>query len=147
MITLAAGAVLIVLLNLNAVTIGRTLYTENAVSSAVSSVAAKATSCSGPGQQACLEDLDAQLSAAAAAGLPAGWGAVRDCRVPGTGCNWLDQRGIFSRHGGSAGQLVMVLIGFLVMIFAIVPGAQFWFGLLSKLGTLRSTGPKPATSA
>jgi hypothetical protein len=32
------------------------------------------------------------------------------------------------------------------MIVALLPGARFWFGLLSKLGTLRSTGPKPATS-
>jgi hypothetical protein len=144
MITLAAGAVLIVLLNLNTVTIGRTLYTENAVSAAVSTVAAKATSCSGQSQQACLEDLDGQLSAAAAAGLPVGWGTVRDCTEAGARCNWLDQRGIFSRHGGSAWQLILVLIGFLVMVFAIVPGAQFWFGLLTKLGTLRATGPKPA---
>jgi hypothetical protein len=30
------------------------------------------------------------------------------------------------------------------MIIALIPGAQFWFGLLSKLGTLRSSGPKPA---
>jgi hypothetical protein len=29
------------------------------------------------------------------------------------------------------------------MIISIVPGARFWFGLLSKLGTLRATGPKP----
>ena len=61
-------------------------------------------------------------------------------------CNWLDQRGIFSRHGNSGWQLVLVLIGFLIMIIAIVPGAQFWFGLLSKLGSLRTTGPKPATA-
>ena len=26
----------------------------------------------------------------------------------------------------------------------IVPGAQFWFGLLSRIGTLRAAGPKPA---
>ena len=43
-ITLAFGAIIVVLLNLNALTIGRTLYTENAVSAAVSAVAAKASS-------------------------------------------------------------------------------------------------------
>ena len=42
--------------------------------------------------------------------------------------------------------MLLVLLGFLIMIVALLPGAQFWFGLLSKLGTLRSTGPKPATS-
>ena len=47
-ITLAAGAIIVVLLNLNALTIGRTLYTENAVSAAVSAVAAKAAPSSCP---------------------------------------------------------------------------------------------------
>jgi hypothetical protein len=145
-ITLAVGTIVIVLLNLNALTIGRTLYTENAVSTAVSTVAAKATSCSGVSQD-CLANLEGQLSSAAAAGLPVGWGTVRACREPGVRCNWMDQRGIFSPYGGSGWQFVLVLVGFIIMIISIVPGAQFWFGLLSKIGALRSTGPKPATAA
>jgi hypothetical protein len=132
---------------LNAVTIGRTLYSESTVSAAISSVAAKATSCSASeSQQDCLANLDGQLSAAATAGLPIGWGTVRDCTEPEAHCNWLDQRGILSRHGDSAWQLILVLAGFAFMIIALVPGAQFWFGLLSRLGSLRDTGPKPATS-
>jgi hypothetical protein len=71
---------------------------------------------------------------------------VRDCTGPTARCSWWDRRGILSRHGNSAAQLLLVLTGFLAMIFSVVPGAQFWFGLLSKLGTLRSTGPKPATT-
>jgi hypothetical protein len=146
-ITLVVGAFVVVLLNLNALTIGRTLYTENAASTAISTVAAKATSCSGENNQDCLTNLEGQLSAAAAAGLPIGWGTVRDCTEPKAKCNWWEQRGITSRHGSSGAQLVLVLIGFLIMIISIVPGAQFWFGLLTKLGTLRATGPKPATTA
>lgn len=146
-ITLAAGAILVILLNINALTIGRTLYTESTVSTAISNVAAKATSCpTTESQQECLANLQAQVSAAATAGLPIGWGTVSDCTQPGARCNWLDQRGIFSRHGDSGWQLVLVLAGFLIMIVALVPGAQFWFGLLSKLGTLRATGPKPTTA-
>ena len=158
-ITLAFGTILIVLLNLNALTIGRTLYTQSTVSTAISNVAAKGANCltatstpvpvpvpSSQSPQECLEDLQAQLSAAATAGLPIGWGTVRDCTVPGAHCNWLDQRGILSRHGDSLWQLVLVVIGFLIMIITIVPGAQFWFGLLSKLGTLRATGPKPTAT-
>jgi hypothetical protein len=143
--TLAAGAVIVILLNLNALTIGRTLYTENAVSAAISSVAAKAApaTCSTPGQT-CLADLEGQLSAAAAAGLPIGWGTVRACTQPGVHCNWWDKRGIFSPYGNSAWQLVLVIAGFLIMIISVLPGAQFWFGLLTKLGTLRATGPKPS---
>ena len=148
--TLAAGAVIVILLNLNALTIGRTLYTENAVSAAVSAVAPKVApaSCSSSStSQECLADLEGQLSAAAAAGLPVGWGNVRACTQPGARCNWLDQRGIFSPYGNSGWQLVLVIAGFLIMIISVLPGAQFWFGLLSKLGSLRSTGPKPASTA
>jgi hypothetical protein len=147
-ITLAIGVVLVLLLNINALTIGRTLYTESTVNRAVSTVAAKGANCpAGQTRQDCLAALQDELSAAATAGLPIGWGTVRDCAAAATHCNWLDRRGIFSRHGSSGWQLVLVLLGFLIMIIALVPGAQFWFGLLSKLGTLRATGPKPAADA
>jgi hypothetical protein len=152
-ITLVVGAVVVLLLNVNALSIGRTLYSDSAVNAAVSSVAARSTSCPAAAatdsnkQRTCLTNLQAQLSAAAQAGLPIGWGTVRDCGPAGSRCNWLDQRGIFSQHGGSSWQLALVLIGFLITIAALVPGARFWFGLLAKLGTLRATGPKPATPA
>jgi hypothetical protein len=147
-ITLAAGAILVILLNINALTIGRTLYSDTAVSTAVSAVAAKGTNCTaGQTQPQCLAGLEGELSAAAGVGLPIGWGTVRDCTEPTSHCNWLDQRGIFSRHGGSGWQLVLVLIGFLIMVISVLPGAQFWFGLLTKLGGLRATGPKPAAAA
>jgi hypothetical protein len=147
-ITLVIGAVLVLLLNINALTIGRTLYTQSTVSRAVSTVAAKGANCpASQTRQDCLAALQNELSAATTAGLPIGWGTVRDCTAAGVRCNWLDQRGIFSRHGNSGWQLVLVLLGFLIMIIALVPGAQFWFGLLSKLGTLRASGPKPATDA
>jgi hypothetical protein len=147
-ITLVAGAVLVLLLNINALTIGRTLYTDSAVNTAVSSVAARTTNCAAsPSTQTCLKNLQGQLSTVAQAGLPVGWATVRDCAPLNARCNWLDQRGIFSRHGGSAWRVVLVLIGFLITIIALVPGARFWFGLLSKLGSLRTTGPKPAAPA
>ena len=41
-ITLVVGAILVLLLNINTLTIGRTLYTDSIVSSAVSTAAAKA---------------------------------------------------------------------------------------------------------
>jgi hypothetical protein len=144
-ITLAVGAVLVLLLNINAISIGVALYNDSAVRSAVSTVAARATNCSASqNPQSCLSGLQTQLATAARAGLPLGWGTVADCASPGAHCNWLDQRGIFSRHGGSAWQLMLVLLGFLLTIVALTPGAQFWFGLVSKLGSLRSSGPPPA---
>ncbi len=147
-ITLVVGAVLVLLLNINALTIARTLYTDSAVNTAVSSVAAKTTNCAAStSTQTCLKNLQGQLSAVAQAGLPIGWGTVRDCAPSKARCSWLDQRGIFSRHGGSGWQAALVLIGFLITIIALVPGARFWFGLLAKLGSLRTTGPKPAAPA
>jgi hypothetical protein len=147
-ITLVVGAIIVVILNLNALTIGRTLYTENAVSAAVSSVAAKTTPCTTVSED-CLSKLDGDLSAAAAAGLPIGWGTVRACREHGVACGWWEQRGILSpsgSNGAQAAQVLLVLLGFLLMIIALLPGAQFWFGLLTKLNTLRSTGPPPPSA-
>jgi hypothetical protein len=66
-ITLVVGEFVVVLLNLNALTIGRTLYTENAVSTAISTVAAKAASCSGENNQDCLTNLEGQLAGPASA--------------------------------------------------------------------------------
>jgi hypothetical protein len=147
-ITLVVGAIIVVILNLNALTIGRTLYTENAVSAAVSTVAAKTTSCSSA-DQSCLANLDSELSAAAASGLPVGWGTVRACTQKGVLCGWWERRGILSPFGGDgsqAAQVLLVLLGFLLMIIALLPGAQFWFGLLTKLNTLRTTGPPPPSA-
>ena len=145
-ITLVIGAILVLLLNINTLTIGRTLYSSSVVGAAVSTVAAKATSCSAQeGTQQCLGDLQAQLSAATQAGLPIGWATAAVCAKPKTPCNWLDQRGIFSPSGGSGWELALVLVGFLITIIALTPGARFWFDLLGKLGSLRSTGPKPAS--
>lgn len=146
-ITIVVGAILVLLLNINTLTIGRTLYTSSVVRTAVSAVAAKTTSCQKQSQQDCLAGLQGELSAATQVGLPIGWATVPDCAAPRTSCNWLDQRGILSRHGGSGWQVVLVLIGFLITITALTPGARFWFDILGKLGTLRSTGPKPAPPA
>jgi hypothetical protein len=145
-ITLLVGAVLVVAFNVNTLTIGRTLFSDSTVNSAVSTVAANTTNCSRD-EQSCLSDLQARLSAASTAGLPIGWGTVRDCVPPDTQCNWLDERGIFSRHGSSAWELLLVLAGFLVSMIAMVPGAQFWFGLLTKVGSFRATGPRPQPPA
>ena len=146
-ITIVVGTILVLLLNINALTIGRTLYSNSVVRAAVSTVAAKSTSCQNQSQQSCLAGLQQQLSATTQTGLPVGWATVADCAAAQTSCNWLDQRGILSRHGGSGWRVVLVLIGFLITITALTPGARFWFDILGKLGTLRSTGPKPAPPA
>ena len=147
-ITIAVGAILVILLNINTITIGRTLYSNSVVSSAVSMVAANHPDCAkGESQEQCLSGLQTDLSAVAQVGLPIGWPTVSACLVKGASCNWWQQRGILNPNGSSGWQLVLVIIGFLLTILALTPGAQFWFGLLVKLGAIRSTGPKPPTPA
>jgi hypothetical protein len=145
--TIVIGAILVLLLNINTIALGRALYGSNVVSTAVSSVAAKTTSCQGTSPQECLAELQSNVSPVAQAGLPIGWATVSDCAAPSARCNWLDERGIFSRHGSSAWQVVVVILGLLITIVALTPGARFWFDLLGRLGTIRSTGPKPAPPA
>jgi hypothetical protein len=143
-ITLVVAAILVVLANINAVAIARTLYTDDDVRGAVSAVAAKDTACpAGRDQQSCLVDLETRLVEAANAGLPIGWETVPECAAPTSGCNWWDSRGIFDHDGGSFWRVLLLVIGFLLTITALVPGARFWFDLLGKLGSLRTTGPKP----
>jgi hypothetical protein len=147
-ITFGAGLVLVVLLNINTLTIGHALYGDSAARTAVSSLAAKGNPCpaTGQDQQKCLEALESGVSAATQAGLPIGWATVPACATQGVNCDWLAQRGITNHEGGSAWQVIVVLIGFVITIVALAPGAQFWFGLVVKLNSLRSTGPPPATS-
>ena len=85
-ITIVIGAILVVLLNINTLTIGRTLYNDSTVRTAMSTLAARTASCNGLSQQACLAKLQAQVSAAAQAGLPIGWATVADCATPNSHC-------------------------------------------------------------
>jgi len=122
-------------------------------------VAASGTNCPAPSaspnpsqsetqnQLNCLGNLESQLTAAAQAGLPLGWGTPAACAGPDAHCNWLEQRGITSPHGNPVWEIILVLLGFLITIAAVAPGAQFWFGLLVKLGALRATGPPPSSPA
>ena len=54
--------------------------------------------------------------------------------MKGASCNWWQQRGILNPNGSYGWQVELVIIGFLLTILALTPGAQFWFGLLVKLG-------------
>ena len=151
-ITFGVGLILILLLNINAITIGRALYSDSAARTAVSTLAAKSAPCpssqdpKNQDQQNCLERLEHQVSDAAQAGLPLGWGIVPACAQPKAACSLWERYGITPPGDGSPWQVILFLLGFLATIVALAPGAQFWFGLVVKLNSLRSTGPPPATS-
>ncbi|HEU5390164.1 MAG TPA: hypothetical protein VFV73_30125 [Streptosporangiaceae bacterium] len=147
-ITLGVGVILVVLFNINAVTIGRALYSDSATRTAVSAVAAQGNPCpASSDQQSCLSALEKRVSDAAQAGLPLGWGIVPACTVQNVKCGWLEQHGITTPGDGSWWQVFLAVLGFLATIVALAPGAQFWFGLVVKLNSLRSSGPPPASSA
>ena len=144
--TIIAGAVLVILLNINAITIGRALYSNSVIGSAVATAAGNHPPCT-TADSTCLGQLQTDLATVAQAGLPIGWATVSACANAHPACGWWQARGIISPKGNSAWQILLVIIGFLITIVALTPGARFWFDLLGKLGTLRSTGPKPTSSS
>jgi hypothetical protein len=144
--TIIAGAILVILLNINAITVGRALYSNSVIGSAVATAAGNRPPCT-TADSTCLGQLQTDLATVAQAGLPIGWATVSACADARPACNWWQARGITSTTGNSAWQILLVVVGFLITIVALTPGARFWFDLLSKLGTLRSTGPKPTSSS
>jgi hypothetical protein len=144
--TIIAGAILVILLNINAITIGRALYSNSIIGSAVATAAGNHPPCT-TADSTCLGQLQTDLATVAQAGLPIGWATVSACADARPACNWWQARGITSATGNSAWQILLVVVGFLITIVALTPGARFWFDLLGKLGTLRSTGPKPTSSS
>jgi hypothetical protein len=131
-ITLVAGAIFVVLFNINALTIGRYLYSGSTVNSALTSVAVSSNKCPATEDPLeCLVDFKTHLSLVVQ--VPIGWTPVADCLTRSARCNWSDKYGIFSQHGHSLGQAAVTLIGLLLTIVALLPGARFWFNLLSRL--------------
>jgi hypothetical protein len=146
-VSLVIGAVLVVAVNVNAVTIARALYTDEALRESVVTTAVESSNCRQEPPAACLRDVRGQIGGLRGAGLPIGWGTVPACA--GKRCDVFERLG-FTDPARSAGDdlwlALWVLLGFVITSVALVPGARFWFDLLSRLGTLRSTGPKPASS-
>lgn len=148
-ISLGIGVVAVLLFNLSVLSIGQALYSDQALRGSVVTEATKASSCDNKDPATCLRDLRAELDHAQTAGLPIGWGTVTDCSATSAKCNWFERVGLVDRHKSGAhnvGVVLLVVVGWALMVVALLPGARFWFDLLSRLGTLRSTGPKPATT-
>ncbi len=145
-VSLGIGLVLVVAFNVNAIKIADALYSDQALSTSVVAEATRASSCQGKDPAQCLAALRNEVGVIRGTGLPIGWGDVPECTAR-RACSWLDRHGLASiGRSGSADvwTFLLVLLGWAVMILALLPGARFWFDLLSRLGSLRSTGPKPA---
>jgi hypothetical protein len=143
-ISLSIGLVLVIVFNLDAIRIADSLYSDQAVRGSVVTQATRAASCGDKQPAACLADLQAKIGLLRLGGLPVGWAGVPACAQ--RSCSWLDRRGLTNpgKNGiDSVGAILLVLLGWGLMVAALIPGARFWFDLLSRLGTLRSTGPRP----
>jgi len=149
-ISLGISLAIVLLLNLNVLTIAHSLYTDEAVRGSVVTQATQASNCANKTPAQCLQDLRATMDTVRGTGLPIGWATVQSCTIKGSGCNWLEDRGLWSHEGtGGASQLShlgLILLGWGIMAIALLPGANFWFDILGRLGTLRTSGPKPKTT-
>lgn len=122
------GLAAALILNVDALQVGRTLYSDEPLRQAVAASATNGTLCE-QGQdfdqtRACvtstLDDLDA-------AGLPVGWS---DADLPDDAGGWLTK-----------------LLGLLLTAGAATFGAPFWFDLLNRFGSLRNAGTKPQSTS
>ncbi|HKR49058.1 MAG TPA: hypothetical protein VJT72_05645 [Pseudonocardiaceae bacterium] len=148
-ISLALGALLVVVFNLNAIQVTRSLYTDQVLRGSIVTEATRAAQCGTKDPAACLQDVRGQLDGIRGAGLPIGWATVSACAAPAR-CSWWEQRGLASPNSGAGSgmlSVLLVLFGWLLMTLTLIPGARFWFDALSRLGSLRSTGPKPKPTA
>ena len=144
-ISLSIGLVLVLVFNLDAIRIADSLYSDQAVRGSVVTQATQAASCGDKPPATCLADLQAKIGLFRLGALPVGWAGVPACAQ--RSCSWLDRRGLTNpgKSGiDSVGAVLLVLLGWGLMVAALIPGARFWFDLLSRLGTLRSTGPSPS---
>lgn len=146
-ISLTLGAVLVIAFNLSIFNITRSLYTDQALRGSVVTQATQASQCGSKDPATCLRELRSELDSVRTAGLPIGWGTVSACS--GRNCNWLAEQGLIEPDrtvGRQSLDALLAIVGWTMMVIALLPGARFWFDALGKLGTLRSTGPKPTTS-
>ena len=149
-VTLLAGFVLVVSCNINTVAIARTLYTDADTRTAVTAIV-NSKPCT-ENDEACIDELRNEVTALTASGLPLGWREVpADCPKSDPKCTPLSYNNLPDINKGVPSLLLDVLLliaGFGLTIVAVLPGARFWYDLLTRIGGLRRgspsyAGPKP----
>jgi len=139
-VLIVVGLAVAVLINIDAVQVGRELYVDGPVREAVVAQALSGSLCKDEADgTAAKQCADQQIAALGSKGLPIGYAkacswplrnAACWATTPGSPVDWTD--------------VVMKILGWLLTAFATSFGAPFWFDALSKLGNLRTSGPKPA---
>jgi hypothetical protein len=154
-ISLTIGALLVLAFNANVVAMTRALYADESLRESVVTQAVAAADCGGRDPADCLREVRGEIEELRTVGLPLGWPADPLCEQAagtaeaGDDCSFFERFGLADRAGNGladARYLLVLLVGYTLMVLALVPGARFWFDLLGRLGSLRSSGPKPARS-
>lgn len=148
-ISLGVAAVLVLAFNINAVRIGWALYLDEPLRAAVIAEAGRAEACESEDPRECFDQVRQQIAPLEEAGLPIGWIPVPECETDGATCDPLERFGLTDielRFWNDVLRLGLALLGYAILVLATVPGARFWFDALSRLNSLRSTGPKPPTT-
>src|SRR4051794_40343458 len=122
-ISLVVGLVLVLAFNVNAISIGRALYGDEAVREAVVTQAAQAADCSkDEGAASCLQKIEQQVTKARALGLPLGWERVPQCTTGGRDCTPAEAYGLADpdRDHGAVDALFFLtaLLGYLLMVLS-----------------------------
>jgi hypothetical protein len=147
-ISLAVATVLVLLLNINAVQIARSLYSDQALRDSVVTKAVEGSDCGKLDPATCLGKVRDEIGVLGGSGLPVGWGTSPEC-VAST-CSWGERLGLVEKGADvwqGLGTFLLMVLGWAIMAAASLPGARFWFDSLARLGSLRSTGPKPAITS
>jgi hypothetical protein len=144
---LVISAVIVIVLHVDALSLGATLWSNPQVSQAAAALAtpqacdaqkpATGTGNTEQGYLACLNQEQVQLHTA---GLPIGIlpGCVRASIAE---CFWPARPAPYGWQ-----DYALVVIGLGMSVLAASLGAPFWFQVLTRAGSLRNTGPKPEPS-
>ncbi|MCW2885431.1 MAG: hypothetical protein JWL58_2293 [Streptosporangiaceae bacterium] len=130
------GLFIAILANVDTLQVAHDLYLDQPIRQAVITQANTGNLCQNvPDRAACA---DQELTRLSAGGVPIWW--PDGCGASDVGrCFRLTTGG----HTGPA-DVAFKLAGWLLTAFGVSFGAPFWFEALSRLGSLRATGPKPS---
>jgi hypothetical protein len=139
------GLVVAIAINIDALQVAHALYVDGPTQQAVVASANAGSLCQdaavGQARDTCVKK---ELDQLKAAGVPIGYSDACDpTKDHWSACwTWSPTTSSLSWH-----DVVLKLLGWLITAFAVSFGAPFWFEALSKLGNLRNTGTKPASTA
>ena len=141
-IILVITIMLVACLNVDSINIAQVLWRLPTERAAVAAAAAKQA---GSGSSAS-QNADEVVRSISALKLPLGWTPPHITRVSPAGARTVVVSTDPQHLPLGAGSWLIKLLGLLITVLALSLGAPFWFDALTKLGSLRQAGPKPARS-